>query len=391
MEVFKNDSFSFADDDGLTMDSLSSGFDDDVFGDTSPGTDEKDKDDNNGADDIDPEDVFGDAEDGDGQESVGNKKDKKDKVDAPDSDDTNKGSSPKKSHSSAYLKALKDDGVLPDLDDEFIDQADTPEKFAEAIEKQVEARLDEQQRRIKEALDNKVAVDDIKRFEGAINYLSQIDEDSISDESEESENLRKNLIYQDFINKGFKPERAKKEVEKSFNAGTDIEDAKLALESNREYFTEEYNELIAEQKEKAKQERIQKENSILEFKKKVMEGEDPLGIKVDKSTRQKILDNIVKPTFKDVDGRLLTPLQKYSKDNPNDAEYFFSLFYTMTNGFKNIDKLVGHQVKAKTKSSLKELDNKLRNTPIGTDGMVDFNFGSDDEESYFGKGIKLDI
>ena len=301
-------------------------------------------------------------------------------VELPESS-KDKGSSPKLTHSSAYLKALKDDGVLPDLTDEFIQEATTPEKFAEAIELQVKARMDERQKRIDEALAVNVQIDDIKRYENAITYLDGIEEDVLIDESDESENLRKQIIYQDYINKGFKPERAQKEVNKSFNAGTDIEDAKLALESNKEYFKEEYDELIEKNKLKVKQEKLERDKQVSEFKKKILETENPFGIKVDKATRQKVLDNIVKPVHKDSDGKLLTSLQKYSKENPSDSEYYFSLFYELTDGFKNVDKLVGQKVKQGTKSALRDLDKRLKNTPLNSDGSVDFGSGLDENSS----------
>ena len=63
----------------------------------------------------------------------------------------------------------------------------------------------------------------------------------------------------------------------------------------------------------------------------------------------------------------------------------------MTDGFKNIDKFIGQKVKQSTKSSLKELEHKLRNTPLNGDGSVDFDFGKDDSESFFGKDFKINI
>lgn len=60
-----------------------------------------------------------------------------------------------------------------DLTDEFIQEATTPEKFAEAIELQVKARMDERQR-IDEALAVNVQIDDIKRYENAITYLMEL-------------------------------------------------------------------------------------------------------------------------------------------------------------------------------------------------------------------------
>lgn len=379
----------FGADEGLSMgaveDASDSPFDDTVQATDSPFAEENEE---KPADVVDAESIF---DEDNPQGNVGDDSDNEEETVELLKSDKDKGSSPKLTHSSAYLKALKDDGVLPDLTDEFIQEATTPEKFAEAIELQVKARMDDRQKRIDEALAVNVQIDDIKRFENALTYLDGIEEDVLVDESDESENLRKQIIYQDYINKGFKPERAQKEVNKSFNAGTDVEDAKLALDSNKEYFKEEYDELIEKNKLKVKQEKLERDKQVSEFKKKILETEDPFGIKVDKATRQKVLDNIVKPVHKDSDGKLLTSLQKYSKENPSDSEYYFSLFYELTDGFKNVDKLVGQKVKQGTKSALKDLDKRLKNTPLNIDGSVDFNSGLDENShsSMLPKGWKF--
>ena len=380
MKEFKNVCMFFSSDEDLSMDAFNESSDSPFGESDTENTDSPFYQENKEkpADVVEPDVIFDEANP---QGNVGDESDNEEEtVELPESS-KDKGSSPKLTHSSAYLKALKDDGVLPDLTDEFIQEATTPEKFAEAIELQVKARMDERQKRIDEALAVNVQIDDIKRYENAITYLDGIEEDALIDESDESENLRKQIIYQDYINKGFKPERAQKEVNKSFNAGTDIEDAKLALESNREYFKEEYDELIEKNKLKVKQEKLLRDQQVSEFKKKVLETEEPFGIKVDKNTRQKVLDNIVKPVHKDSDGKLLTSLQKYSKENPSDSEYYFSLFYELTDGFKNVDKLVGQKVKQGTKSALRDLDKRLKNTPLNSDGSVDFGSGLDENSS----------
>ena len=392
MEDFKQVLLLFSVGD-LNMDMIDEATVEDIFGDKSEAespfeeNNEENKDDTS-ADEVNPDSIF-DEENPQG--SVGNQEDVVEigEEKPAESNSKDKGSSPKTTFYSSALKALKDDAVLPDLDDEFIANADSPEKFAEAIEKQVEARLDESQKKIKDALEAGVSVSDIKRFENAINYLENIDEDILTSEDDQGESLRRQIIYQDYINKGFKPERAEKEVNKSFNAGTDIDDAKTALDSNKDYFKEEYDNVLSEQKQKLKLERDQKDKQLVEFKKKVLETEDPFGIKVDKQTRQKVLDNLVKPVHKNKSGQLLTQLQKYSEENPMDAEYNFGLFYTLTNGFKDIEKFIGQKVKQQTKSSIRELEHKLKNTPLNSDGTIDF-MGNNDQESVFGKNFRLD-
>lgn len=376
----------FFDDGELTMDALGDATNEDIFGEQSDEIVPDDNENETADDVVNPDDIFQEETT---QENVGEEDDKKkEKEELPETKDT--GSSPKTKFYSSALKALKDDGVLPDLEDDFITNVKTPEEFADAIEKQVAARMTESEKRVKEALENNVEVNSVRKFENALSYLDSIEEAAIEAEDDAGETLRKQIIYQDYINKGFKPERAEKEVNKSFNGGTDVEDAKAALESNKEYFKDEYDNLIEEKKKITLQEKKEKEKQVKDFQKKVLETEDPFGIKVDKLTRQKIYENAVKPVHKDKDGKVLTTVQKYSKENPFDAEYYFSLFYTMTDGFKNIDKFVGQKVRQQSKSALKDLESKLRNTPLNGDGSVDFDFGKDDAESFF-KDLRINI
>ena len=375
----------FFDDGELTMDSLGEATAEDIFGESAPEETDKNDEITDADDEVNPDEIFKEE---DNQEIVGGEDNNKETAEQPES--KSKGSSPKTTFYSSALKALKDDGILPDLEEEFITNVKSPEDFAEAIEKQVAARMSESERRIKEALDNNVQIDDVKRFENAINYLDSIEDDALEADDEAGESLRKQIIYQDYINKGFKPERAEKEVAKAFNAGTDIEDAKAALESNKEHFKDEYDNLIEDKKKETLKLKKEREAQAKEFQKKVLETESPFDIKIDKLTRQKIYENAVKPIHKDKDGQVLTTIQKYSKDNPIDAEYYLSLFYTMTDGFKNIDKFVGQKVNKAKKSALNELENKLKNTPLNGDGSVDFDFGKTDEQSFF-KDLKINI
>lgn len=271
--------------------------------------------------------------------------------------------SPKSQFYSSTLKALKDDGVLPDLDDDFIKTVGSPEDFATAIEKQVAARLDEKQRIINEALNGSGDTEQIVNLESTVSYLNEITDDSIEDESEDGETLRKNLIYQDYINKGFSEERAQREVDKSFKAGNDVEDAKLSLESNKDYFKSEFDKVVEENKRLAKEKEVLIKENVSKLKTKVLDTEEPVnGVKVDKITRSKIFESITKPIVKLEDGRLITELQKYTMDNPVDSQYYFGLFYNLTDGFKNIDKLVKTKVSKQVKSHLLELESKLQNS-----------------------------
>lgn len=335
---------------------------------------------------INPDDLF------DNPESVGSGKDNQEEEEDTQSE-KDKGTSPKTNFYSSIASALKEEGIFPDLDDDTLNGIKTPEDFAEAVEKTVQARLDERQKRIDAALQADVEPDEVRRYEQTLANLDAIKEEYITDETEKGERLRKNLIYQDFRNRGYSEARAKREVEKSFNAGTDIEDAKEALESNREYFSNQYQDLIKEAQEKAKEEQRKIKEEAAQLKKAMLEDKEVFtGITLDKTTRQKAFENITKPVFKTEDGEYLTAIQKYEMDNPVEFRKYLSVLFTMTDGFKNIDGLVKGKVKKEVKQSLRELEHKLSSTARTSTGNPRYVGGvEEDTESYIGKGWDLDV
>lgn len=335
---------------------------------------------------INPDDLF------DNPESVGSGKDNQEEEEDTQSE-KDKGTSPKTNFYSSIASALKEEGIFPDLDDDTLNGIKTPEDFAEAVEKTVQARLDERQKRIDAALQADVEPNEVRRYEQTLANLDAIKEEYITDETEKGERLRKNLIYQDFRNRGYSEARAKREVEKSFNAGTDIEDAKEALESNREYFSTQYQDLIKEAQEEAKEEQRKIKEEAAQLKKSMLEDKEVFtGIALDKTTRQKAFDNITKPVFKTEDGGYLTAIQKYEMDNPVEFRKYLSVLFTMTDGFKNIDGLVKGKVKKEVKQSLRELEHKLSSTTRNSSGNPRYVGGvEEDTESYIGKGWDLDV
>ena len=318
---------------------------------------------------VNPDELFTEE-----PESVGSEKvDTQGKEDTTSKEET--GTSPKTNFYSSIASALKEEGILSALDEETLSKIQTPEDFAEAMENELKAKLDERQKRIDEALQVGVEPDEVRKYEGTINYLNTITEDAISDESANGEKLRKQLIFQDFLNRGFSKERAQRETQKSFNSGSDVEDAKEALASNKEYFQQEYEDLIAEARAEEEAEELKK--SILDEK------EIFKGLELDKTTREKVYNSISKPVYKDPEtGQYLTAIQKYERDNRQDFLKKIGLLFTMTDGFTNLDKLVKPTATKQVKKSLRELEHTINTTRRNTDGSLSFISGvSDDPES----------
>ena len=335
---------------------------------------------------VDVDNLFTDTPEsvGSGKENTEEKEDTTPKGD---------GTSPKNFYSS-IAKALKEEGIFPDLEDDSLTKVKDPEDFRDLIDQQIKAGLDERQKRIDEALNAGVEPTEIRKYENTINFLDSIKEENISDEGDKGEKLRKDLIYQDFINRGYSKERATREVQKSFNAGTDIDDAKEALKSNIDFFRDKYDELVNDAKSEAEQEEKERKEQAEKLKSSILNDKDVFGdLSVDKSTRQRIYDNIAKPVYKDPEtGEYFTAIQKYEMENRTDFLKNIGLLFTLTDGFKNLDGLVKGKVKKEVKKGLRELEHTLNNTARTSDGNLKFVSGVDeDPESFIGKGWNLDV
>ena len=335
--------------------------------------------------DFDEENPFGTSQ----KESVGSEDE--DIQGKGDTGNNSVSSSPKnKNFYSSITDALVVDGIFPDLDKETIQNVKTPEDFQKIIEEQINARFDEKQKRINDALNNNVEPNIIQQYENTIDYLDKINDDSLSAEDEEGENLRRQLIYNDYLNRGFSKTRAEKMVNDAINNGTDVDDAKDALQGIKDFYNNKYKEILDSAKENEKKLAEERTKQSENLKKSIMEDKNLYGdVDVDKATRTKIYDFITKPVYKDSNGNYMTALQKYQSENTIEAMKNFAICYTLTNGFKDWSKLGSKQAKREVKKGLANLEKVINSTSRNNDGSL--GFVSFDESSYLGQDMQLDI
>ena len=323
--------------------------------------------------DVNPDELFGGL-----QESVGDGEEENQEGETGSGKGDNN-SSP--NFYSSVLNALKEDGSLPELSDEDITNVKDDEGFRDAFEKVVQERIDERTKRIENALNAGADIGEIKQYENILSTLNNIDEDALKQEGAKGDDLRRRIIAQDLMNRGYSEDKIKREVKKSFDAGTDIEDAIEALQANVQFYTQKYSDLIEEGKEQAKKYKEDMRRQGEELRKSIVEDKgifDEIGM--DKRMRQKVYDNISKPSYKTKDGNWLTEIQKYQMENQADFLKYVSLFYTMTDGFKDLSPLIKKQVKKERTSSIKELENKLKGTNRVNTGRLNY-VNSNSEEN----------
>ena len=286
------------------------------------------------------------------------------------------------------------DGIFPNLDEETVKKAVDAETFSNLIESEINARLDEKQQRISKALESGVEPTDIKKYEDTLTYINSITDAALAEESEKGEQTRSMLIYQDFLNKGMTPEKAKKLTDRAIEAGTDVEDAKEALMSNKEFFTGEYNRLLQEAQQKFEEDKADRAKQAKQLQESMLNDKQLMGdIEISKDIRKKAFDVISKPVYRDPDtGNYLTAMQKYQAENKADFMKYTGLIYTLTNGFKDFDAFVKGKVKKEMKKGLRDLEKTLNNTRRYNDGSLKMVTNQkEDPNSFISGGFQLDL
>jgi hypothetical protein len=277
---------------------------------------------------------------------------------------------------SSIALAFKEAGVLQTLDDETLKTIDSDEALAEAFEKEVQNRLDEHQRRIDEALKYQVPISDIQTYENNIRILNGVTDEQIEGEDAQAENIRKNLIYQNYINKGFTEEEALETVNRSVESMNDVKDAKKALQSCKDYYIKAYDDAKNRAKEAYEAQQQQVKENAKKLKESILNDDEfftPL--EINKASRQKIYDAVARPVEVDKDGKQFTAFQKYIKDNPIDFYKKAGMFFVLTDGFTNIGALIDKPVKAKAKKTTEKLVSVLNNTSRAADGSLKLQSG----------------
>lgn len=378
--ILLDDDYSGIGDEGLSMDLIDNSIPDDEEIPQEGSDDPQDDDD----EDIEYKAITEDEDEDPSSEGVG---------DASQDENPSHEDNDRKSNSpnafQALALSLNDEGILT-LDKETLEAVNDGESFAAAMNEQVKSLLTEEQRRISEALSNNVPTDTISEYEKLMTYLNNtVNDDSIKAETPEAEELRMNLIVQDYLNKGFSQARAEKEAKRAFDSGSDIETALEALVEVRDFYKKEYDGVLATAKAEKDAKIAKEKEDLKKLEDKFLKTEEPIkGVKLTELERKKILQTYTKFVAKDDKGNPLNEIQKYAVENPIDYQYNLAILFSLTDGFKDLGKVIHKEVKAKSKTKMERLSNILSNPGAGLGYGGGTNFGND-KSPESSKGVKI--
>jgi predicted nucleic acid-binding OB-fold protein len=302
------------------------------------------------------------------QESVANKE-KDNQVQTGETSEKDKGSnssSPKLNETEQLYSNLaaqfKSEGVLPGL--ENIEDIKDLTALNEAIRKEVESRFSDEQKRIDEATKAGAEPTEVSEKLSTISKLESVTPEFISDEK--NLNFRKQAIAQDFIDKGYNPERAQTLAQRSVDAGTDIEDADFAIKNIIAHEKKSLDNII----ESAKAKEAKSLNDIKDYIQKTPEVLP--GVQLTDSQK----DELYKGITTDV-GNKDNAFVTYQKSDPVGSRIKLEAFYYLTKGMTDFSVFTN---KAETKVSNK-IENLLRGANFTEGGTI--NTDVPDENSTF--------
>lgn len=359
MEIFNNDDFS---EDFLEIneDSLLPGAESQVHQPKDQDVDDVGTDDDLDKDkdkDID-KDVDVDTDDGEevilppSLKSDDNDKDK-DKDIKPDS------STQKPEFFSSLVQALKEGGVLEDVED---DDIKSQEDFFKVIDDSIKQRefedLTDNQKEYLEALRDGVPHTEIAKHQQTQANYSSITEEALENDNEDGEALRRNVIMYNYMSKGITEAKAKKLTDKIVEAGEDITESKDSLVELKETEKVAFEADRAAKKEaKIQQEKLE-ETSRQEFKKLVKETKEVIpGLNIPANIKNKVVKGLTEPVAYTDDKRPLDIISNYLHENPIDGRFKLAYLLTVTDNLNKMDKLENKQTK---KNVMKQLEESMK-------------------------------
>ena len=284
--------------------------------------------------------------------------------------------------SSSIAEALVDEGALLTLSKERLNEIKTTEDLIEAFKEDLRNQLDDEQKRISEALNYGVEPTRIQQYEQWIKTLDSVTDEILEGEDEQNENYRKNLIYQNYKSKGFDDDDAREMVNRSVESGKDIDDAKKALSSLKKYYQKAYTEEVDNAKKEYEKHVASQKKQFEELKNSILDDKENFyeQFELPKSARQKVFNVVAKATVEDGDNKI-TPLQAFIKNDPNKANKIIGTLYVLTDGFTKFDGIMKGTVKKQVRQSVRNLEKALTNTEIN-DGSLNLKSGIGENDDY---------
>lgn len=261
----------------------------------------------------------------------------------------------------AFATALSEEGVISLKDTDEIKSAEDLIKIVSNTIKENEFNdLNEEQKLYLESLRNGIPEEEIKNSFKTLDSYSKITDELL----EQNEELRINLIKEDYIRKGIEESKALKLAKRSVDLGEDIEDAKESLtnlKTSEENYLKELNKKAEEDRKKAEEDYKKNLETLKETINKT-ESFIP-DLPINSRVKDEVYNNMTKVVSYDKNGTPLNALgNALSKDEKGELKLKINYLFTVTNGFSDFSILS----KTKNSKAILELEQRLKASQTGS-------------------------
>lgn len=262
---------------------------------------------------------------------------------------------------SSFIKALAEEEILTLEEGREIN---TLEELYDVIREDKEKYLTEQleafpeagYKEAFEAVRAGVPIEQVLGYQAAIEKYNAITDEAVEAESDEASSLRKQILIENFISKGFSQVKAEKFVKKLIDDGDDVEEAKEALRDLKSVEKAAFDKIKSDQKQAIKAAEDARQANIKEFETYLKDTTEIIpGYKVTAKHRKILYDSMTKGVGV-IDGKQVDPLNKYLYENGLEGRAFLTEILLRSDYGKNKDILSVPKAK---KEATKKLEKQL--------------------------------
>ena len=267
-----------------------------------------------------------------------------------------------------YAQLLKDKGILPDFDVEQWDGSE--EGLLDAVDQEIEAGIQEYRQALDprvqyliENLEAGVPFEKVLQMDSNVIRYNSIDEAKVVSD----ENLQKQILS-DFYKRTTKlnDDKINRLIENFETIGNMEDEAKSALADLKKLDIEEVEAQKQQSLQQKEQAKVQQEKVLKDLGTKISETKEIVpGIPLNKTSRNKLFDSMVKPVAIDAQGRPVNRVMQVRNEDPMHFEMALHYLVEVTNGFKDWSKI---QVPGKKKvvSDLEKISAGLKTNSSGS-------------------------
>lgn len=256
---------------------------------------------------------------------------------------------------SAFVNLLADEGVVSlDENENVKDTNELVSLIQKTIKENELSHLSDDQKQALKAFENGIPPEDYIKSQSKVKSITEITNEQIAENTE----LRRNLIKQSYLDKGFSEEKADRLTQDSFDLGRDAEDAVEARDESIRFEKQRIADEIALQEKNKQKAEEQQKAELKKLKDRVYKEQELIpGISFNKKTAEKVYESMTK-VVGEHQGQPVNQLMKDRLENPIEFEHRLHYVYTITKGFKDFSKLVST---SKSKA-VSDFESALNNT-----------------------------